>query len=111
MKQFKKVTAIPKLETLEDSIKLGNLFIACQLLIVQVLGTDQCNLLLVCDVTHVLHVRQETLSLEVVHKHHQVSVARQVPATLSRETIGLQEEKPEVGQGQELLLVQEQIGV
>jgi hypothetical protein len=33
MKQFKKVTAIPKLETLEDSIKLGSLFIASQLLI------------------------------------------------------------------------------
>jgi len=33
MKQFKKVTAIPKLETLEDSMKLGSLFIASRLLI------------------------------------------------------------------------------
>lgn len=47
---------------------------------------------------HILHVGQEALGLEVVHQHHQISVAREVSSAFAREAISFQEEEPEIGE-------------
>lgn len=72
---------------------------------------DDGNLVLVSYQLHVLHVWHQTLALQVVHQHHQVSVAREVPSAFTCEAIHFQEEQPEVGERQKLLLVQKQIRV
>jgi hypothetical protein len=58
-----------------------------------------------------LHVWHQTLVLQVVYQHHQVSVAREVTSAFTCEAIHFQEEQPEVGERQKLLLVQKKIRV
>ena len=59
----------------------------------------------------VLVIRQETLGLQIIHKHHQVTRAAQPASLAANKAVSFQEEQPEVGEWQEFLLVSEDVQV
>ena len=59
----------------------------------------------------VLVIRKETLGLQIIYKHHQVTRAAKPASLAADKAVGFQEEQPEVGEWQEFLLVSEDVQV